>query len=83
MTRSRRGQLKKYEKMEKHSGMKEQLEQKLWTVKTKVGLVEIGALGAVNPKLEDWLQQIPGATSNVEGGLLTLVGGGSGCQCHL
>ena len=34
-------------------------------VKAKVVPVVIGALGAVTPKLEEWLQQIPGTTSEL------------------
>ena len=34
-------------------------------MKVKVVPVVIGALGAVTPKLEEWLQQIPGTTSEL------------------
>lgn len=39
--------------------LKEQLEQ-MWKVKFKVVLMVIGALDTVTPKLEEFLQQIPG-----------------------
>ena len=42
---------KEYEKLEKHQGLKEELER-TWKVKVKVVPVVIGALGAVTPKLE-------------------------------
>lgn len=47
---------KEYEKLEKYLG---QLER-MCGVKSSVILLVIGALGAVNPKQEEWLQQIPG-----------------------
>ncbi|XP_068190807.1 uncharacterized protein [Antennarius striatus] len=53
---------KEHEKIEKYQGLKEQLEQ-MWKVKVNVVPVVVGALGAVTPKLEEWLQQIPGTTS--------------------
>ena len=34
-------------------------------MKATVVPVVIGALGAVTPKLEEWLQQIPGKTSDI------------------
>ena len=37
----------------------------MWKVKAKVVPVEIGALGAVSPKLEERLRQIPGPTSEL------------------
>ena len=37
----------------------------MWGVKAKVIPVVIGALGAVTPKLGEWLQQIPGRTSEI------------------
>ena len=55
---------KEHEKVEKYQGLKEELE-KAWKVKTSVVPVVIGALGAVTPKLEEWLQQIPGKTSDI------------------
>ena len=55
---------KEYEKLEKYQGLKEELER-MWKVKVKVVLVVIGALGAVTPKLEERLQQIPGTTSEL------------------
>ena len=55
---------KEYEKLEKYQGIKEELER-TWKVKAKVVPVVIGALGAVTPKLEEWLQQIPGTTSEL------------------
>ena len=55
---------KEYEKLEKYQGLKEELER-TWKVKVKVVPVVIGALGAVTPKLEEWLQQIPGTTSEL------------------
>ena len=53
---------KEHEKVEKYQGLKEQLEQ-MWKVKASVVPVVVGALGAVTPKLGEWLQQIPGTTS--------------------
>ena len=55
---------KEYEKLEKYRGLKEELER-TWKVKAKVVPVVIGALGAVTPKLEEWLEQIPGTTSEL------------------
>jgi len=43
---------------------KEELE-KMWSVKAAVVPVVIGTLGTVTPKLGEWLQQIPGTTSEV------------------
>uniref|UniRef100_A0A3P9CNU3 GOLD domain-containing protein n=1 Tax=Maylandia zebra TaxID=106582 RepID=A0A3P9CNU3_9CICH len=37
----------------------------MWRVKVTVVPVVIGALGAVTPKLGEWLQQIPGTTSEI------------------
>ena len=53
---------KEHEKIEKYQGLKEQLEQ-MWKIKADVVPVVEGALGAVTPKLGEWLQQIPGTTS--------------------
>ena len=55
---------KEHEKVEKYQGLKEELER-AWKVKASVVPVVIGALGAVTPKLEEWLQQIPGKTSDI------------------
>ncbi|XP_054913489.1 uncharacterized protein LOC129377515 [Poeciliopsis prolifica] len=55
---------KEHEKLEKYQGLREELER-AWKVKTTVVPVVIGALGAVTPKLEQWLQQIPGTTSDI------------------
>lgn len=55
---------KKHEKIEKYQGLKKQLEQ-MWKLKSKVVPVVIRALGAVTAKLGEWLQQIPGRTSEV------------------
>lgn len=55
---------KEHEKLEKYQGLKEELE-KAWRVKAVVVPVVIGALGAVTPKLEEWLEQIPGTTSDI------------------
>uniref|UniRef100_A0A087XGF1 Reverse transcriptase zinc-binding domain-containing protein n=2 Tax=Poecilia formosa TaxID=48698 RepID=A0A087XGF1_POEFO len=55
---------KEHEKLEKYQGLREELE-KAWKVKTTVVPVVIGALGAVTPKLEQWLKQIPGTTSDI------------------
>ena len=55
---------KKYEKLEKYQGLKEELER-MWKVKAKVVPVVEGALGAVTPKLGEWLQQIPGTASEL------------------
>ena len=55
---------KEHEKLEKYQGLREELE-KAWKVKASVVPVVVGALGAVTPKLEEWLQQIPGNTSDI------------------
>ncbi|KAF7648062.1 hypothetical protein LDENG_00162600 [Lucifuga dentata] len=55
---------KEHEKTEKYQGLKEELEW-TWKVKSKVVPVVIGALGAVAPNLGEWLQEIPGTTSEV------------------
>ncbi|XP_078791071.1 uncharacterized protein LOC111949134 [Oryzias latipes] len=55
---------KEHEKLEKYQGLREELE-KAWKVKVTVVPVVIGALGAITPKLEEWLQQIPGKTSDL------------------
>ncbi|KAF7659580.1 hypothetical protein LDENG_00296350 [Lucifuga dentata] len=55
---------KEHEKIKKYKGLKEELEQ-TWKVKSKVVPVVNGALGAVTPKLGEWLQEIPGTTSEV------------------
>ena len=54
-----------HKKFEKYKGLKEELERK-WAVKGSVVPVVIGALGAVTPKLREWLQQIPGLTPQSE-----------------
>ncbi|CAI5656802.1 unnamed protein product [Oreochromis niloticus] len=53
-----------HEKLEKYQGLREELER-MWRVKVTVVPVVIGALGAVTPKLGEWLQQIPGTTSEI------------------
>ena len=55
---------KEYEKLRKYQGLKEELER-MWKVKAKVVPVLIGGLGAVTPKLEERLQQIPRTTSEL------------------
>ncbi|KAF7666152.1 hypothetical protein LDENG_00119050 [Lucifuga dentata] len=55
---------KEHKKIKKYQGLKEELEC-TWKVKSKVVPVVIGALGAVTPKLGEWLQEIPGTTSEV------------------
>ncbi|CAK6975403.1 hypothetical protein D4764_15G0008790, partial [Scomber scombrus] len=55
---------KDHEKLVKYQGLKEELE-KMWGVKATVVPVVIGALGAMTHKLEEWLQQTPGTTSEV------------------
>ena len=55
---------KEHEKLEKYQALREELE-KAWKVKATVVPVVIGALGAVTPKLEEWLQQVPGKTSDI------------------
>ena len=55
---------KEYEKLEKNQGLKKELER-MWKVKAKVVPVVIGSLGTVTPKLEKWLQQIPGTTTEL------------------
>uniref|UniRef100_A0A3P9LU28 D(1B) dopamine receptor n=1 Tax=Oryzias latipes TaxID=8090 RepID=A0A3P9LU28_ORYLA len=47
---------KDHEELEKYQGLREELE-KAWKVKVTVVPVVIGALRAVTPKLEEWLQQ--------------------------
>ena len=53
-----------YENLENYQGLKEELER-TWKVKAKVVAVVIEALGAVTPKLKEWLHQIPGTTSEL------------------
>ena len=53
---------KEHGKLGKYQGLKEELE-KMWRIKATVVLVVIRVLGAVTHKLGDWLQQIPGTTS--------------------
>ncbi|KAF7645372.1 hypothetical protein LDENG_00205860, partial [Lucifuga dentata] len=55
---------KEHEKIQKYQGLKEELEW-TWKVKSKVVPMVIGALRAVTPKLGEWLQEIPGTTSEV------------------
>ena len=55
---------KEYEKLEKYQGLKEEVER-TWKVKAKVVPVVTGALGAVTHKMEEWLQQIAGTTSDL------------------
>ncbi len=55
---------KEHQKLEKYQGLKKELE-KMSGVKATVVPVVIGALGAVTHKLGEWLQQIPGTTSEV------------------
>ncbi|KAJ0057310.1 hypothetical protein NL108_002264 [Boleophthalmus pectinirostris] len=55
---------KEHEKLEKYQGLKEELER-AWKVKASVVPVVISALGAVTPKLEEWLQKIPGKTTDI------------------
>ncbi|XP_077138906.1 uncharacterized protein LOC143804564 [Ranitomeya variabilis] len=55
---------KEYEKQEKYQGLKGEL-NKMWKVKATVILAVLGALRTVTPKLEECLQQIPGATSEL------------------
>ena len=56
---------KEYETLEEYRGLKKELER-TWKVNAKVLPVVIGAIGAVTPKLEEWLQQIPGTTSELD-----------------
>ncbi len=51
---------KEHEKLKKYQGL-----EKMWGVKAAVVPVVIGALGAVTPKLGDWLQQMTGTTSEI------------------
>lgn len=37
----------------------------MWKMKTKATLVITGAFGIMIPKIEKWLQQIPGTTSEI------------------
>ncbi len=53
-----------HEKIEKYQGLREELEE-MWRVKSTVVPVVIRALGAVAPKLGEWLKQIPGTTSEI------------------
>ncbi|KAF7670308.1 hypothetical protein LDENG_00271880, partial [Lucifuga dentata] len=55
---------KEHEKSEKYQGLKEELEW-TWKVKSKVVPVIIVALGAVTPKLGEWVQENPGTTFEV------------------
>lgn len=54
----------KHAKLEKHQGLREELE-KMWRVKVTVVPLVIRVLCAVTPKLDEWLQQILGATSEI------------------
>ncbi|KAM8939415.1 dual adapter for phosphotyrosine and 3-phosphotyrosine and 3-phosphoinositide [Pelodytes ibericus] len=58
----RNSRKKEHKKLEKYYGLKEELE-KMWKVKGKVVPVVLGALGAVPPKIGEWIKQIPGMTS--------------------
>ena len=49
---------KEYKDLEKYQGLKEELER-MWKVKAKVVPL------AVTPKLEEWLEQTPGTTSEL------------------
>ncbi len=51
---------KEHEKLKKYQGL-----EKMWGVKATVVPVSIRALKAVTPKLGEWLQQIPGTTSEI------------------
>ena len=53
---------KEHENLEKDQGLKEELER-MCGVKVSLVPVVIRSLGAVTPKLREWLQQIPGITS--------------------
>lgn len=64
---------KKFEKLEKYQGLKEDL-VRMWKVKAKVVPVVIGAFGAVTPKLAEWLLQIPGTTSELSVQKSTVLG---------
>ena len=55
---------KEHEKIDKYQGLREEME-KMWKVKAKVVPIVIGALGAVAPTLEKWLEEIPGETTEV------------------
>ena len=55
---------REHEKLEQCRGLKEELE-KLWSVKVAVVPIVIRALGAVTPKLDGLLQQMPGTTSEI------------------
>ena len=55
---------KEHEKIDKYQGLREEME-KMWKVKVKVVPIVIGALGAVAPTLEKWLEEIPGETTEV------------------
>lgn len=52
---------KAHKKLEKYQGKKEELE-KMWKVKVPV---VTGVLRAVTTKLDKWLQQVPGTTSEI------------------
>ena len=55
---------KEFEKQVKYQGLKEELER-MWKVKAKMVPVVVRARCAVTPKLEEWLQQISGTTTEV------------------
>ena len=64
---------KEHEKVEQHQGLKEQLEW-MWKDKASVVPVVVRALRAVTPKLGEWLQQIPGTTSEASVQKSTVLG---------
>ena len=55
---------KEHGRLMKYQGLKGELER-MWRVNASVVTVMIGALGAVTPKLGEWLQQIPGITPEI------------------
>lgn len=48
-------------RLEKYEELKEELRM-MWEVKAKIIPVITGALGTMVPKLENWIQYIPGTT---------------------
>ena len=64
---------KEHEELEKYPGLKAE-QGKMWGIKVTVVPVVIRALGTVTHKPVEWLQQIPGTTSEVSVQKSTVLG---------